>query len=278
MLDRMREHDVVATDGTRIRAWDTGVGPDVLLCTGLGALPGAWPAAGARVRGWHYRGTFGSARPDDPDRIAVDDHVADAVAVLDDAGVGRCVVAGWAMGVTVAAALALRHPERVSGLLLVAGAPGDAFAGAFGVPGVPESVRRALGVLSVSALRLAAPVLDGVLHRVPLAGSLGAVLRHDWAWYFTLSLALGRTPRFDLRPLTCPTTVLAGRYDPLAAASDVVGAAGSLPQARVRVVPNTHLLPVENPGLVVAELDALVRRAAAVREALLLTPRSPGAA
>ncbi|CAL9352653.1 Putative aminoacrylate hydrolase RutD [Actinosynnema sp. ALI-1.44] len=281
----MREHEVFSADGTRIRVWRTDTdGPDVLLSPGLGAVPTAWPALpAARVLGWYHRGTLGSARPDDPARITVEDHVADAIAALDDAGVERCPVMGWSMGVTIAAELALRHPERVSGLMLVAGAAGDPFASVLGVPGVPEDVRRLVGVSSATALRLAGPLLDAVLHRLPvpdlpspLVGTLRQFLKHDWRWYFTLALALGRTPRLDLTGVTCPTTVLAGRYDWLASADSLLGPVAGLPQARVRVLRNTHFLPLENPDVVVAELGLLLDRVAGVEDALqdLLTSRS----
>jgi lipase len=46
-------------------------------------------------------------------------HVADMLAVLDDAGVERAVLVGHSMGAYVAASLAAQHPERVSELLLV---------------------------------------------------------------------------------------------------------------------------------------------------------------
>ncbi|WP_433264271.1 alpha/beta fold hydrolase [Actinosynnema sp. CS-041913] len=284
----MRERDVFSTDGTRIRLWRTdSEGPDVLLSPGLGAVPTGWPELpAARVHGWYHRGTMGSSRPDDPSRITLRDHVADALAVLDDGGVERCVVMGWSMGVTVAAELALTRPERVSGLMLVTGAPGDPFASALGVPGVPEGLRRLLGVSSVTALRLAGPLLDSVLHRVPvpelrspLMGGLRRFLKHDWGWYFTLALALGRTPRLDLTGVTCPITVVAGRYDWLASPDSMLGPVSGLPQARVRVLPNTHFLPLENPRVVVDELELLLARVAAVEQAVeqadgLLTSRS----
>ncbi|MCE6999653.1 alpha/beta hydrolase [Saccharothrix sp. S26] len=285
----MREHDVFSADGTRIRLWRTEAdGPDVLLSSGLGAAPALWPKVpSARVHGWYHRGTAGSDRPADPSRVEPADHVADALAVLDDGGVERCVVIGWSMGVTVAAELALRHPDRVSGLMLVAGAPGDAFGSALDLPGVPAQVRRLVGVGGLTALKAAGPLLDAVLHRVPvpelggpLLGSLRHYLRHDWRWYFTLALALGRAPRLDLTGVTCPTTVLAGRYDFLACADGVLGPVAALPQARVRVLPNTHFLPLEDPRVVVEELELLLDRAEAVRRAVHedvegpLTPRS----
>lgn len=273
----MREHDVFSADGTRIRLWRTDAdGPDVLLSPGLGAVPSVWPELPcARVHSWYHRGTLDSDRPADPGRIELADHVADALAVLDDGGIERCVVMGWSMGVTVAAALALRYPDRVSGLMLVAGAPGDTFAGVLGVPGVPPAVRRLIGVGGATALKAAGPLLDAVLHRVPvpdvggpLARSVRRYLQHDWRWYFTLALALGRTPRLDLARVTCPTTVLAGRYDPLASTDGVLGAVAALPQARVRLLPNTHFLPLEDPRVVVDELELLLDRAEAVRRAV----------
>lgn len=273
----MREHDVFSADGTRIRLWRTDAdGPDVLLSPGLGAAPAFWPELpSARVHSWYHRGTMASDRPADPSRIGLADHVADALAVLDDGEVERCVVMGWSMGVTVAAELALRHPDRVSGLMLVTGAPGDAFAGVLGLPGVPVELRRLIGVSGAAALKAAGPLLDAVLHRVPvpdiggpLVGSLRRYLKHDWRWYFTLALALGRSPRLDLTGVTCPTTVLAGRYDLLASPDGVVGPVAGLPQARVRMLPNTHFLPLEDPQVVVDELELLLDRADAVHRAL----------
>jgi len=48
-------------------------------------------------------------------------HGADLLAVLDDAGVERVVVAGHSMGGYVAARLAADHPDRIGALVLVDG-------------------------------------------------------------------------------------------------------------------------------------------------------------
>lgn len=287
----MREHDVISADGTRIRVWQTdNQGPVVLLSPGLGTVPEAWPAlllpsCGVRVISWYHRGTMGSAKPDDESRIELADHVADALAVLDDAGVEECVVLGWSMGVTVAAELALRHPYRVSGLMLAAGTPGDSFEGMLPIPGLPPELRRLFSTTGAKALRAAGPLLDLVLHRLPIAtaalpSDMGKAMRrfllHDWRWYFTLALALGRAPRLDLTGVSCPTTVLAGKYDVLAAPESMAGPAGPLPQARVRVLPTSHFLPLEAPDAVAEELLLLIDRVDAVHRALYdIDPPAP---
>ena len=57
-------------------------------------------------------------------------HVADLMAVLDDAGVGRTVLVGHSMGGYVVARLAAEHPDRVAAVVLLDGGvplplPGD---------------------------------------------------------------------------------------------------------------------------------------------------------
>ncbi|SER52850.1 Pimeloyl-ACP methyl ester carboxylesterase [Lentzea xinjiangensis] len=259
----------------------------MLLCPGVGSGPESWPSLTGRggLLGWYMRGTMGSDRPVDERNISLDDHVSDAIAVLDDAGVERCVVMGWSMGVTIAAELALRHPERVAGLLLVAGAPGDSFDAM--LPVVPGAVRRFVGLTATKLLRQAGPVLDSVLHRVPapdvtafllrhsgvikpssdpkaVANAVSRFLRHDWRWYFTLALALGAAPRQDLGTIVCPVTLLAGRDDVLTTAESMSGSVGALPQARLRVLPCSHYLPLEAPEVVSAELDLLLERVRSV--------------
>ncbi|MGW6448858.1 alpha/beta fold hydrolase [Lentzea sp. NPDC055074] len=284
----MREHDVIAWDGTKIRTWQApGEGTPVLLCPGVGSGPESWPSLTDRggLLSWYMRGTMGSDRPVDERNISLDDHVSDAISALDEAGIERCVVMGWSMGVTIATELALRHPERVAGLLLVAGAPGDSFDAM--LPLVPRNVRRFVGLTGAKLLQQAGPVLDEVLHRLPVTDATTFLLRHsgviksssdpkavtqavsrflqhDWRWYFTLALALGATPRQDLSPIVCPVTLLAGRDDVLATTESMSGPVGALPQARLRVLPCSHYLPLEAPEVVSAELDLLLDRVRAV--------------
>ena len=118
-------HHILSDDGTRLRAWTNDPlgridGPTVLLCNGLGVSPWTWPAllhadCGVRVVSWNHRGTGGSARPHDTNRVGIEEFVEDALSVMDHFGVDQAVVMGWSMGVNTAFELALRHPERVTG-------------------------------------------------------------------------------------------------------------------------------------------------------------------
>src|SRR5262245_38892898 len=76
------------------------------------------------------RGHGDSERPPSGYRIA--DFAADALALLDSAGIERATVVGHSMGSLVAQELALTRPERVSCLVLIASAT------TFDVPGVAE--------------------------------------------------------------------------------------------------------------------------------------------
>jgi pimeloyl-ACP methyl ester carboxylesterase len=297
----VHEHDISSADGTRIRVWrggDTGsgdTGRDVLLCPGLGTTPEAWPflartCGDLRVHSWYHRGLLGSARPADLSHLRLADHVADAVAVLDDAGIDRAVVMGWSVGAAVATELAHRYPARVAGLLLVAGAPGDPFEGMFGALSalrVPAAARRRLASGTAKLVRDAGPLLNAVLHRVPVNSLTAAVARHsgvmrpasptrdvvaagrrflshDWGWYGRLALALADDCAPELTGVCCPITVLTGKYDLIADARHVARAVGALPQARIRVLPTSHFVPLEAPDELAEELRKLIGRADAV--------------
>ena len=96
-----------SADGTELLGWtNNGTGPDVVVCNGLGVPPEAWPRlldphCGYRVVGWNHRGGLGSGRPADPDRIRVEDHVADALALMAHTKVDRALLVAWSLGVNV---------------------------------------------------------------------------------------------------------------------------------------------------------------------------------
>jgi pimeloyl-ACP methyl ester carboxylesterase len=276
-------------DGTCIRGWrGDGDGVPLILSNGLGTIPQAWPAlmkpdSGYRVRTWYYRGTFGSERPADPKRIRVEDHVDDLIALMDHEGIDRALLAGWSIGVNTAFEMAERHPDRVAGLMAVAGVPGGTF-GTMGAPlRIPRRLRRPVATRAVKVLRAAGPLLTPVAHRIPVNDRLAWLITHsgfmlpaakadvvtpmlkeflkqDWRWYMKLAVAAAEHQVMDLSFVRCPTTLVAGKHDVLTSMDDVIDVASKIPQAQITVLPGSHFLPMEYPELISVALDELTRR------------------
>ncbi|MFC7340892.1 alpha/beta fold hydrolase [Saccharopolyspora griseoalba] len=279
----------VSAVGTRSGAeFEHGASADraVLMCPELVSAAELLPVdCPARVLNWS------------PQRNStIDEHVADAVAALDAAELPDCVVTAWSGGTAVAVELARRHPDRIRGLLLLAGPPTAGAELLLECCGVPPLARRALAAGGGAWLRAAGGALRSATARVPVpqltarllartgllpegeatAAALGGLIQHDWLGHLEMALAWSAATRPGPAGLTCPVTLLAGRYDPLAEPRGLASAIGSLPQARIRFLDTGHLVPLEAPQEVRAELDLLLRRARAVDCARLgLEPPPP---
>jgi len=278
-----------SSDGTVLRGWSNdGDGLPLVISNGLGTIPQAWPALVAPDCGydavtWYHRGTFGSQRPADRSRIRVEHHAEDLLALMDARGMERALVACWSVGVNVGFELTQRHPDRVAGLLAVAGVPGGTFASVGGPLRIPRRLRHPLVTRTARATRLAGPALTWLAPRLPLdaraawlishsgfmlpgadpaalAPMLREFLAQDWAWYFELASAAGLHRPMDLSFVRCPVTLVAGRHDVLASMHDVLDAAAQIPHAQVAVLPGSHFLTLEHPELVHAALAELARR------------------
>ena len=276
-------------DGTALRGWQgDGAGLPLLICNGLGTIPQAWPGligpdSGYRTGTWYHRGTFGSQRPSDPSRVRMQDHVDDAVALLDELGMERALVACWSIGVNVGFELAQRHPDRVAGLMAVAGVPGGTFH-TMGEPwGIPRRLRHPIATRVARSGKVVGPALTWLAPKVPIGERAAWLVRHsgvmrpqartdvlvpmlreflvqDWRWYMHLAVAAAEHEPMDLSFLTCPVTLVAGRHDVLTSMDDVLAYAEHIPHAEVSVLPGSHFLPMEFPELVRAALDELARR------------------
>jgi pimeloyl-ACP methyl ester carboxylesterase len=260
----------------------------VLLCNGLGTNPFAWPDliepdCGLHVISWNHRGVGRSARPEDGERVDMNAFVEDAVAVLDDAGVDRCVVVGWSIGVNTAFELAVQHPERVAGLFAVAGVPGRTFA-SMGAPlFLPRPLREPIGVQVARLMELTGPVLTPLARRIPMGPLTTAVLRHSGFmlptartkdvrravreflttpvdWYGHLAVAAAKHPRVPLSKVTVPVAFVAGRWDVLASHQDMRSAAEQLDDATYVQLFGTHFINLERPKKVTRLLHEFVER------------------
>jgi pimeloyl-ACP methyl ester carboxylesterase len=113
-------------DGTRLRVIDTGRGTPVVFIHGFGASVYSWrkqlppvAAAGYRVIAFDSPG-FGFSGPPPPAHGYSNAAYAGlVVALLDSLGVPSAVLVGHSMGGAISAEVALAHPDRVRGLVLI---------------------------------------------------------------------------------------------------------------------------------------------------------------
>lgn len=286
----LRFHDVRSADGTRLRAWQNGAeGPTVLLSNGLGTNPQSWPSllqpdCGVHVVSWNHRGVGGSARPKDG-RVDLDSFIEDALAVMDDAGIESAVIPAWSTGVTIAFELANRHPERVKGILAVAGVPGNTFATMLAPLRVPPFLAKqymaTLARLTVVTGHGLAPLTrrlpwtnrstdvllqrTRLIHRAAETAELRAMVQEFFtthpAWYAKLALGVSQHERISLSGIDVPVTFLAGRWDLLTGARDMRSASQRVAGSRYRELDSTHFIPLEYPDVVLQELLDLIERA-----------------
>lgn len=140
-------------------AWqETGSGTPLLLVMGASFDSRMWyralPALSKQHRVLLYdnRGIGNSPMP--RGQFSISDLAADAIAVLDAAGVEKAHVYGVSMGGVVAQEIALAYPERVRSLVL----------GCTGAPdGVPVPVPRSARLRRLIPRKLAIRLLPGVI-------------------------------------------------------------------------------------------------------------------
>jgi len=120
----------IQLDGRRYAWRSLGAGPPLLLVNGYAATSADWDPTLLDLLGRSFalicpdnRG-MGESELGDPAALTIDTMADDAQRLLDALEIERATVAGWSMGSYVAQCLALRAPQRVSALVLLASAPG----------------------------------------------------------------------------------------------------------------------------------------------------------
>lgn len=200
------------------------------------------------------------------------DSLLDLEALLDRLQIRRCLVLGWSLGGILAMELALRCPERVSGLILVATSarprsnhpPASwqdlAYTGIASLanrvqPGSSWHIER-FGKRSLYRYLISRHT--AVAYRYLAREGIAAYLGTSGAARRALGRALkqGYDRLGDLDRITCPSLVLAGGRDRHITPESSLETARRLPQSQWRLYPDTaHLFPWEIPQQVLGDID-----------------------
>ncbi|GHG87966.1 bifunctional 3-oxoadipate enol-lactonase/4-carboxymuconolactone decarboxylase PcaDC [Streptomyces lanatus] len=179
------------------------------------------------------------------------------LATLDGLGVQRFGYAGCALGGAIGIELALRHPERIASLALIAASPRFGTADEFRQRGV---IVRTNGLDPIARTSPDRWFTTGFAAAQPAITewAVQMVRTTDPGCYISACEALAS---FDVRPqlggVAVPTLVLVGSDDQVTGPAEARTLVAGIPDARLAVVPGaSHLVPVEQPAAVT---DLLVR-------------------
>jgi proline iminopeptidase len=259
----------------------SGSGAPLLLLHGGPALTDYMDMLYPEAEGWRavryqQRGLAPSATGGP---FSLERHVADAVAVLDTAGLGRAVVLGHSWGGHLALHLALAHPDRVAGLVIV-----DPL-GAIGDGGVAEMGQHLVGRMAPAAAARFGDVAARLAGPGPTDADALESLSLLWPSYFADPGAAPPVPPHlktsleayretfasvaehlasgfggKLRAVHVPAVFVLGEESPMPVSQGQQTAA-LLPQAGVEVIPGAGHLPWhERPGCVAAALAGIRKR------------------
>jgi 3-oxoadipate enol-lactonase len=245
--------------------YETGgvAGPRLLYISGTGGdlrvHPGAFDsplAAAFDVLAYDQRGLGQSSVPPGPYTMA--DYADDAAGLLDAVGWNDALVIGVSFGGMVAQELTLRHPERVTRLVLACTSSGGAGGASYPLHELADLSPEARMVATIEladrrmdeAWRAAHPgpweaAMTMARDRAKIGldepgRELGARLQ--------LEARRGHDTWDRLPSIGCPTFVCGGRYDGIAPPDNLERLAGAIPNARLELFDGGHLFLLQDPA------------------------------
>jgi pimeloyl-ACP methyl ester carboxylesterase len=236
---------------------------DVLTPLGELGLAAAFdrPAFGLTSR--PVRGQWIGANPYSPEAAA-----DLTVALMDYLDIERAVLVGHSAGGAIAIETALRHPERVQALVLVAPAVYEGGAPGFIQPLLrlpqvrrlgPFLVRWALPRLGVQGVLSAWYDPEAIPEEV-LEGYQRPLRADNWdRALWELTLASRRLDTARLSEITVPTLVITGDSDAIVPPANSQRLAEELPNAQLIMIPRCgHLPQEEHPAAFLAAVEAFL--------------------
>ena len=246
--------------------------PVVVFSTSVGATIEMWDpqvrALGDRFRLLRYD-TRGHGRSQVIDRPTSIEELADDLAgLLDALGIAKAHLVGLSLGGMTGQALALRHPDKLESLVLLATSaylpPAEAWT-------ERAATVRAKGMAAIADTVMSRWFTRAFTERAPgaVAATRERFIANDANGYAICCEAIRD---MDLRPaigaVRTPTLILAGADDPATPVAMMEDIRTRIPDAEMIIVPRAaHLLNLERPEIVNAHLAAFLARFAEGRAA-----------
>ncbi|ARV63192.1 alpha/beta hydrolase [Nostocales cyanobacterium HT-58-2] len=200
------------------------------------------------------------------------DHLTDLEALLDRFRIEKCLILGWSLGGILAMELALRLPERVTGLILVATAArprgnhppvtlqDNLYTGVAALLSYIKSDWQwnieTFGKRSLFRylIRRHTPTAYRYIAQDALSAYLQTSAPATRALYTAIGAGYNRLA--DLEQIQCPSLVLAGECDRHITADASLETSQYLKDCQSHCYPNTaHLFPWEIPDQVLSDID-----------------------
>ncbi|TAE52864.1 MAG: alpha/beta hydrolase [Nostocales cyanobacterium] len=200
------------------------------------------------------------------------DHLEDLEAILDRFQIEKCVVLGWSLGGILAMELALRLPQRVTGLILVATSakpwgnhPPISWQDNLytGIAGILNYIKPSWSCnietfakksLFRYLIQQHTPTAYKYIAKEAVPAYLQTSKYATRALYSAIKAGYNRLP--DLEKIQCPSLVLAGSEDRHITAASSLETVKHLKNSQWQCYPNTaHLFPWEIPQQLLHDID-----------------------
>ncbi|HVH45177.1 MAG TPA: alpha/beta hydrolase [Labilithrix sp.] len=232
------------------------------------------------VAHWHYRGHGRSGASTDPDRVDIETHARDLLAVRRHLGDEPCILIGHSMGTQVLLEAHRLHPQNVRGLVLLCGSFGKLTQTFRGLPildallpkltaiaeSSPALVRAFWSRLSPEmALRMALLTRDVDPDNIRKEDFL-PYIRHvrdvDFPFFLRMLRAAGDYSAEEHLPnIDVPVLIIAAERDTFTPPRLSRFMAERIPNAELVMVPNgSHAVPIEQPDFVGARVREFITR------------------
>lgn len=192
------------------------------------------------------------------EQSSIDDYCGDILRVMDALGARRLVLCGLSFGAWIATSFAIRHPEKLAGLILSGGCTGMSEAG----PDEREAFRLSREVPmneGQTPADFAAAVVDaiagpeaGIDNRATLRASMEAIPAATYA--DALRCFTNPLERFDFAKLIMPVLLMTGEHDRLAPPAEIKSVSERIwdksphPDVRFEVIAGAgHVCNLEKP-------------------------------